>query len=163
MNMIAYKLKGCDARSINKIVHKKLYLGEDITNDISIMVSEILSLYTINDCVSVIMNRADIHDAYIKYYNRTSGEIDTYNKLQFHRELVFYYVNEIVNMKIDEKIMILSSSQEPIECVICLEEIKIKNKKTMIKTVCNHTFHINCLMEWKRRCNTCPLCRIVTI
>lgn len=159
MNMSSYKLKGCYVKDINILVKNKLVYGLDITSSINIMVIQILNLYTIKDCINIIINRGDLHDAYVKCYNRLGGDIDTSNKLQFHRDLAFYYVNEIVNLKIDEKIAIFMSNEEKDECVICLEEINKNDTNSMKKTGCNHTFHLNCLIEWKRRCSTCPICR----
>ncbi len=39
-------------------------------------------------------------------------------------------------------------------CSICLEEC---NKPFM--TSCNHTFHVECIEEWYKKDNTCPICR----
>lgn len=42
------------------------------------------------------------------------------------------------------------------ECSICLAPIK-KNKKNELN--CNHIFHNNCINEWLKKNNSCPLCR----
>ncbi len=42
-----------------------------------------------------------------------------------------------------------------IECSICLEEIKSNS----MQTICNHRFHIQCLADWNKTHNECPLCR----
>jgi len=42
------------------------------------------------------------------------------------------------------------------ECSICKESIWQSNKAF---TKCNHIFHDNCLTEWLKRANTCPICR----
>ncbi len=34
-----------------------------------------------------------------------------------------------------------------------------KIKKTIMKTPCNHRFHIGCLMEWSKIKLECPTCR----
>ena len=31
------------------------------------------------------------------------------------------------------------------------------------KTICNHKYHIICIDEWKKKYNTCPLCREIII
>ena len=43
------------------------------------------------------------------------------------------------------------------DCSICLEPIINDDLKQ--KTVCQHTFHASCLLEWTRHNNSCPLCR----
>jgi hypothetical protein len=41
------------------------------------------------------------------------------------------------------------------ECPICLD----KNDKLWVTTRCNHRFHRDCLNEWVRISETCPICR----
>ena len=43
-----------------------------------------------------------------------------------------------------------------LECPICLEEIKVDNIQ---ETRCLHIFHQNCLQNWQKKSNKCPLCR----
>ena len=47
----------------------------------------------------------------------------------------------------------------PAKCSICLGDIV--NEKIILN--CNHEFHFNCLTEWTRRRNNCPLCRRQTV
>ena len=42
------------------------------------------------------------------------------------------------------------------ECVICMESITRRARKTL---PCGHVFHTKCLDTWKKRQNTCPTCR----
>jgi hypothetical protein len=42
------------------------------------------------------------------------------------------------------------------ECSICLKDIYCNN---LIKTDCNHIFHIDCLNIWINEKETCPMCR----
>lgn len=42
------------------------------------------------------------------------------------------------------------------ECSICLKNIYCNN---LIKTECNHIFHIDCLNIWINEKETCPMCR----
>lgn len=48
----------------------------------------------------------------------------------------------------------LRGNEEISECTICLE-----SEGTMIPTPCGHNFHTNCLMEWLRNHDSCPVCR----
>jgi hypothetical protein len=42
-------------------------------------------------------------------------------------------------------------------CSICLEDIKTWKRK--FTTSCQHSFHLQCINQWKILHNTCPLCR----
>ena len=44
------------------------------------------------------------------------------------------------------------------ECAICLEEFK---RNDIIKEFykCKHIFHKDCLKNWLKRSNVCPLCK----
>ncbi len=51
-------------------------------------------------------------------------------------------------------------------CVICLEDLSDKNRKDKVapevKEVfleCGHNFHFNCIEEWGKTKNSCPICR----
>ncbi len=51
---------------------------------------------------------------------------------------------------------IIHNSTRPINnCSICLENIT----KNLKKLECNHQFHLNCIDQWVKKSNTCPLCR----
>ena len=43
------------------------------------------------------------------------------------------------------------------KCPICLDPIY--DNDSQIKTKCKHLFHRKCLYIWKRRNNSCPICR----
>jgi hypothetical protein len=43
------------------------------------------------------------------------------------------------------------------ECSICLEEIDEEDIYQLEE--CKHTFHVECIREWEKHKNTCPLCR----
>ena len=40
-------------------------------------------------------------------------------------------------------------------CCICLDNIRYNG----IELKCNHIFHKNCIEEWKKYNNICPICR----
>ena len=42
------------------------------------------------------------------------------------------------------------------DCSICMDTIKSSDLEI---TPCKHAFHKKCLIEWKKRSNSCPLCR----
>ena len=41
-------------------------------------------------------------------------------------------------------------------CSVCMNHMNDTNSRTLD---CSHTFHKSCLDRWKRRSNTCPVCR----
>ena len=58
---------------------------------------------------------------------------------------------------------VLSSEQakELVSCSVCLEEY---NEGDTIKHLqCKHDFHSDCIIQWARQHNTCPVCRGVAV
>lgn len=51
---------------------------------------------------------------------------------------------------------IISAIEEEDVCPTCLEEYDTENPK--ITTKCEHHFHLACILEWKERSDTCPVC-----
>nr|CAD1829762.1 unnamed protein product [Ananas comosus var. bracteatus] len=51
-----------------------------------------------------------------------------------------------------------SSSQEKLDCVVCLSEMKDGENARRLSW-CGHCFHAECVDEWLRSHSTCPLCR----
>lgn len=54
------------------------------------------------------------------------------------------------------------------ECIICYKIINTTTNTTtntstnkIFKTTCNHIYHNNCIEEWLKKNNTCPICRTV--
>ena len=46
-------------------------------------------------------------------------------------------------------------------CIICLENFNHNNKEEIISTLeCGHQFHEKCIVEWLKKNDKCPLCRI---
>ena len=43
-------------------------------------------------------------------------------------------------------------------CSICLDDFEINDKVCRTK-ICNHLFHKECLKEWLKTENSCPVCR----
>ena len=46
---------------------------------------------------------------------------------------------------------------ENYQCIICMEEFKIKEKVKLLP--CGHIFHKNCIKEWLLKQKSCPFCK----
>jgi hypothetical protein len=57
-----------------------------------------------------------------------------------------------------KKISKLKEKNKKSTCMICLKESDYYDF-SFNKLKCGHSFHINCIKEWKCHCNTCPICR----
>ncbi|MCO5610748.1 hypothetical protein L7F22_064989 [Adiantum nelumboides] len=53
-----------------------------------------------------------------------------------------------------ESILIFSEDEE--SCPICLEEYDKENPR--IDMVCEHHYHLGCILEWMERSDNCPMC-----
>ena len=51
----------------------------------------------------------------------------------------------------------IQNELEDNKCAICLEYMK--HTQLITKTNCGHNFHTDCLEDWKKKSNNCPLCR----
>lgn len=45
------------------------------------------------------------------------------------------------------------------ECSICLSQLNIDDNEIGIFQLCPHTFHFQCIKQWCKISNTCPLCK----
>ena len=50
--------------------------------------------------------------------------------------------------------LILTPTETAESCPICLGDIE-----NAVSTICKHTFHKECILEWAKNTNKCPLCR----
>lgn len=60
--------------------------------------------------------------------------------------------NKIKKSKIKDNELLLS------ECAICLDNYNIGDKISILS--CDHYYHTECLNEWLKKKEECPLCRI---
>ena len=66
--------------------------------------------------------------------------------------------NELISIKIDEPAEYqLFEQLDDMECSICLELLTDNMECCSIK--CGHVFHTECIKEWSRIKQNCPLCR----
>ena len=66
-------------------------------------------------------------------------------------------VKLMLKKKIHNEKILKFSSDEPLSCSICLNEIEDGNLVGDIP--CDHCFHLDCLKDWLSRKNSCPLCQ----
>lgn len=163
MNNVRCHLKGCDAMFIQNQV--RIYMRtRDVSASVEAKVIEIVNNYTISDCTNLIVKHGDIHDAFIKYVQRSNNRIITTNKLQFHRNLAFIYVKEIINAKINHKVGIMIAKMHGGNncsdriCAICINDTPIADTD-LFMTSCNHVYHRHCILPWLNSHTTCPTCR----
>ncbi|KAK9135436.1 hypothetical protein Syun_014766 [Stephania yunnanensis] len=52
--------------------------------------------------------------------------------------------------------IVLPGPEEEDICSTCLDGYDMENPKILCK--CKHHYHLPCILEWKERSNTCPIC-----
>ena len=65
-----------------------------------------------------------------------------------------HILNELPEIQIDD---VTKLDSEKKNCVICLEDFKIGDKTTILP--CIHLFHSNCIQNWLKSQNSCPICK----
>ena len=65
-----------------------------------------------------------------------------------------HILNELPETKIED---VSKLEQEKKNCVICLEDFKNGDKATILP--CIHLFHKNCIKNWLKTQNSCPICK----
>ena len=63
---------------------------------------------------------------------------------------------ELLN-KLPETQDVSKLDPEKRNCIICLEDFKNKDKALILP--CIHLFHKNCINNWLKKQNTCPICK----
>ncbi|KAF7274843.1 hypothetical protein GWI33_012490 [Rhynchophorus ferrugineus] len=93
----------------------------------------------------------------------------TFNGNSFLRDMNVDYMeisedNEDFSLVMSDRLKTLetvlfdsSSSAGQTTCVICLDDFK--ERETIKKLPCHHSFHISCIDHWLKIKITCPLCR----
>lgn len=47
----------------------------------------------------------------------------------------------------------------PGECIVCLGELSDDDGRGLLRLICGHVFHVDCIDGWLNRREACPLCR----
>lgn len=63
-------------------------------------------------------------------------------------------IDELPEMTVDEKSKI---PQDKNECMICMSDFQLKEKLKIMP--CTHFFHTDCIREWFKNNDTCPICK----
>jgi hypothetical protein len=161
-SMITYPLKGCNTAFINvqvTAVIRDINIDETIENK----VQTIMHTYTVLDCINIITQFGDIHDAFMKFSKvRAMNVTELTDKLIFHQLLAYSYIKNIIEAKIKHKVgkmrakrFIMFDQVTDRTCAICLED-DIQDRH-LFMTRCRHTFHSDCISKWHNP--TCPNCR----
>ena len=61
----------------------------------------------------------------------------------------------------DEPAPAAQNDEDTFECTICLTEIEDGDQVGVLP--CTHIYHVDCLKQWLKRKNACPLCQITDI
>jgi hypothetical protein len=89
----------------------------------------------------------------------------TYN--YFKNIIIKYLSKEPPNIKLNQnckftillmtvQFEMIKNNEEMETCGICLENLKNRNVSVM---TCDHYFHSNCLLKWKKINSICPICK----
>ena len=99
--------------------------------------------------------RANISDSHMpSSASPTMSPISTPNELSFRR--IRDFVNESKSDTGHEDEHEDENEHEEVNCTICLENILLSDKETLI---CNHSFHEICINRWLSTNTNCPVCR----
>ena len=83
---------------------------------------------------------------------------DLYSNLDNNNNHIRATDREILNNLPETQIEDVSKlDQEKKNCVICLEDFKNHDKAIILP--CIHLFHKNCIKNWLKKKNTCPICK----
>jgi len=164
------RLNGCLTKDITHIVNFIQYrkkidasisVETEMINQANIKARHLIEDYNLRYCKIIIKSHAE--NNIFNAIKRVRGSIDYSSEINFYRQLVFPYVEDIIYNKIKTEYEYMIPRvliSEPTECSICL--CRIDDTFVMTITRCNHYFHRNCLTRWKavRRYSTCPNCRV---
>lgn len=83
-------------------------------------------------------------------------ESDEKTKLNPELEPTEEVMNEDLDDDLKKPVQPLTLQDEEDVCPTCFEEYDEENPKIITK--CDHHFHLACILEWKERSDTCPVC-----
>jgi E3 ubiquitin-protein ligase DOA10 len=66
-------------------------------------------------------------------------------------------VDEELLEMIDSKIIATTENLEDKICSICMKDYDVNDK--VLTTPCSHNYHQNCVLDWFRKSNKCPICK----
>ena len=159
------------------MARKQFYNGIDIRKIIEEKTYYTVLNYSITECIKLILSNGNFYDAFIRSNNNNNNLIKLSNDINndinndifedtilFHRRLAFNYIQEIITIKIENRICEILKFQEFLKnqnydktCSICLEYVNNTNDDNWFISKCDHLFHKKCISKWNR--NSCPLCR----
>lgn len=101
----------------------------------------------------------DIDEVKVKHVFNSAPTIYNYTKHSKSREEFFEEINYLKNLDTNPYRLKISDTvleNENEICCICYDHI---NDNVHILLECKHRYHLNCINEWIKRENTCPLCK----
>lgn len=120
---------------------------------------------------NIYMNECYFSYSYVAVCSDIYNCREVYLFLMVNSNVYFLWINSIIihiviciffHSKKKETITVLVEiteiqDLENSECIICLENL---SHKRIGKTVCNHLYHYDCIIEWMGVQMTCPICRV---
>lgn len=68
--------------------------------------------------------------------------------------ILYFYLNRKNKVNVRNLVFIETSEQSG-ECIICMQELD----NNVVSTNCCHKYHKDCIEEWSKKSNLCPICR----
>lgn len=108
---------------------------------------------------SMVFSFVIINTILIQYLLRNSNSMNGIfpRNLQFNEMIQENHEDSFAKLDIYKNIE-KSESSDNKSCAICIEDYKDNDEIGIL--FCNHMFHKNCMTDWNKNSNRCPLCNI---
>ena len=141
------------------------YVVMDQDNLLPSMMNSIGSIITnITPAINTMFNSFNINNGLMSFLNNHNNDFQFNNLVNIlmsmdigsnrHPPASEKAIKELKKVEINENNL---NDYKNITCNICLENFEIGNILRILE--CNHEFHENCIIEWLKSNNTCPVCR----
>lgn len=128
------------------------FFKEKVCYFISCLILYIYTVLTTVVLIGIFIFCCSLNISMIDFF--LSNEINNRNRNSESDQILINMnnINNINNMNIINNVIYIDDTKE---CCICLD----KNINEWVCTSCNHEFHKQCINDWRKTKNTCPICR----